>query len=192
MTKGLNVATAILRRCLTVAAVCLACDSAGCAQMGGPAALAPVRQPASATPRRPRPSPPEPGADRLVAAMRRSIELTGEQPWGEVLVGLDRIRNHSHVSASDFDIMRRRLAGVLTAAGRSGRVPLRYVSRAEEPVDYELSGTAYLMTSQGFDLWELYLSLHVPGQEWTVWSADEPVRMLRFPRRGEPQLYLTR
>ena len=88
--------------------------------------------------------------------------------------------------------MRLRLAQVLTGAGRSGRVPMRFASRADEPVDYELSGTAYLMTSQGFDLWELYLSLHPSGQSWTVWSADDPVRMLRQPRGGDPQLYLTK
>ena len=164
-----------MRDGLKTLVACAAFGCAGCAQT----MLAPV------TPARPPTSAGEPGADRLVADMRRSIDLTGEQAWGEILVSLDRLRNHSHASAGEFASMRRRLAEVLTGAGRSGRVPMRFVSRADEPVDYELSGTAYLMTSQGFDLWELYLSLHASGQSWTVWNADNAVRMLRQPRAGE-------
>ena len=128
----------------------------------------------------------------LVASMRRSIDLTGEPPWRQILVSVEGLRNHSHASAGEFNAMRRRLAGLLTSSGRSGRVPMRFVSHADELVDFELTGTVYLVTSQGFDLWELYLALQPEGKSWSVWSADTPIRMLRQPRGGEQQLFLTK
>ena len=59
---------------------------------------------------------------------------------------------------------------------------LRFTGIEEELTDYELGGTAYLVTVSGFDQWELFLSLHPAGESWAVWRADHPTRLLRQPR----------
>jgi hypothetical protein len=125
----------------------------------------------------------------LTLAMRRALSRAGEQPWGEILVRVDTMRNQSHASTGEFEAMLGRLAAALTRAGSSGGVPMRFVVRPGEPVDYELGGAAYLMTAGGFDQWELYVSLRVTDAGATLWSADGAVRMLRQPR-GADGLFL--
>ncbi|NIQ35452.1 MAG: hypothetical protein GTN86_05930, partial [Xanthomonadales bacterium] len=56
--------------------------------------------------------------------------------------------------------------------------------------DYVLGGTAYLVTADGSDQWELFLSLRRPGESWTVWRAERAVRTLRQPRGGQMRLWL--
>jgi hypothetical protein len=122
--------------------------------------------------------------------MRASLAMSGEKPWGEVLVSVEGLRNQSHASTGEFEKLLERLATTLSRAGSTGRVPLKFTLRPQEPVDYELSGTAYLMTAAGFDHWELYLNLRAAGREWTIWSADGPVLILRQPRGGVDRIYL--
>jgi len=122
--------------------------------------------------------------------MRDSLAMSGERPWGEVLVSVEGLRNQSHASTGEFEMLLERLAATLSRAGSTGGVPMRFMLRPGEPVDYELRGTAYLMTAVGFDQWELYLNLRAAGRQWTIWSADGPVVMLRQPRGGVDRLYL--
>lgn len=130
------------------------------------------------------------GTFALLLDMRGSLAMFGEKPWGEVLVSVESLRNQSHSSTGEFERLLERLATTLSRAGSTGGVPLRFVLRSGEPVDYELTGTAYLMTAAGFDQWELYLNLRAAGREWTIWSADGPVLMLRQPRGGVDRIYL--
>lgn len=127
-------------------------------------------------------------AGRLADSMRRSLLLATDRSWGEVLISLDGIRNHSHASPGEFAELRRLLADLLNGAGAGGGAPLRFIAGAREPVDFEVVGTAYLATTRGFDQWELYLSLRPTGEAWNLWSADGPVRVLRQPRPGEPMM----
>lgn len=174
------------RRGLTAAAACLVLTvaAAGCATdpVMRPEAAAFAPPPSAA---RPAARQGDPGADALVGAMRRGIALVGDEPWGEILVSLEGITNQSHAGAGEFDAMRTRLARLLTGSGRGGPVLMRFVSSANEPVDYELRGTAYLVTTLGFDVWELYLGLYPEGRSWTVWSPTGPVRLLRQARGGQ-------
>ena len=85
--------------------------------------------------------------------------------------------------------LKQRLAETLTRSA-TAPVPIRFIVDAGEPLDGELGGTVYLVTAVGIDQWELYLSLRLAGAEWTVWTANGAVRMLRHPRGGEPQIYL--
>jgi len=119
-------------------------------------------------------------ADLIVASMRQSLVMAGDRSWGEVLISLEHLSNYTHVLPSEFDHMRSTLAQELTRAGRTGRIPLRFVSEADEDVDYELTGTVYLVTAEGRDEWEMFLSMRQPGATWTVWRADSAVRMNRF------------
>ncbi len=126
----------------------------------------------------------------LTLSMRRTLSRAGEQPFGEILVRVDTLRNQSHASTGEFEAMLERIVVALSRAGSSGGVPMRFVVRPGEPVDYEMGGAAYLMTAGGFDQWELYLSLRVPDGGATLWSADGAVRMMRQPR-GPDGLFLT-
>ncbi len=172
---------------------------------GGPAAFAPRPAalvagdqgpaPATSVPRRPpQPHPPDPGADALLASMRRALSqaLAGEPAsGGELRVGIDGVRNQSHAPAAQFTGLRLRLAELLTRSGRGaagGEAPIRFVIASDEPVGYELLGTAYLVPQGGAEQWELYLTLRRAGEAWVIWRADGPVRMPRRPRPGEPQI----
>ena len=101
--------------------------------------------------------------------MRRTLSRAGERPFGEILVRVDTLRNQSHASTGEFEAMLERVVTALSRAGSSGGVPMRFVVRPGEPVDYEMGGAAYLMTAGGFDQWELYLSLRVPDGGATLW-----------------------
>lgn len=141
-----------------------------------------------------RPAPTAPvtdgGADALAAAMRRSLTIAGERSFGEILVRLDTLRNQSHASHREFETLLERLAEHLSRAGAAGRVPMRFVVTPDEPVDYEMGGAVYLVTSAGFDQWELYLNLRPADGRRMIWSADGPVRMLRQPRGGVDPIYV--
>ena len=130
------------------------------------------------------------GGRALTRAMRRGLWSGGERPCGEILVRVDTLRNQSHASTGEFETLLERLAGHLSRAGAAGGVPMRFVVTPDEPVDYEIGGAAYLLTSAGFDQWELYLNLRAAGGRWTIWSADGPVRMLRQPRGGVDRIDL--
>ena len=129
-----------------------------------------------------------PGADRMAVSIQRSLFLSGAETWGEVLISLDGIRNHSHASRKEFAAVLAQMADLLNTTNVHGGTPLRFVAGTQESTDYELVGVAYLMTAQGFDLWELYLTMRPAGETWMIWSADGPVRMWRQPRPGEEQM----
>ena len=101
-----------------------------------------------------------------------------------VRVGLGQLRNHSHSSPREFEALRTRLADELSRSGRPFKI--LFTTEPDPPVQYQLAGTAYLVTADGFDQWELYLRLisGVAEQAWTLWQADRAVRMLRQPRPG--------
>ena len=130
------------------------------------------------------------GAVALAGAMRRSLSNAGARHFGEILVRLDTLRNQSHASNNEFETLLVRLADHLTRAGVAGGVPMRFVVTPDEPVDYEMGGAVYLVTSAGFDQWELYLNLRTAGGRGAIWNADGPVRMLRQPRAGVDRIYV--
>ncbi len=129
-----------------------------------------------------------PGADRMAVSIRRSLSLSGAETWGEVLISLDGIRNHSHASREEFAAVLAQMANLLNTTNVRGGIPLRFVAGTQESTDYELVGAAYLMTAQGFDLWELYVTMRPAGETWMIWSADGPVRLRRQPRPGEQRM----
>jgi hypothetical protein len=112
-------------------------------------------------------------------------------PGRALRVSVDGVRNQSHATAAEFAGLRLRLADLLTRSGTGGQDEggaIRFVLAGDEPADYELGGTAYVVEGEDADLWELYLSLRPLGAEWTVWRARGPIRMPRHPRAGEPQI----
>ena len=160
----------------------------------GGIAQAPRSDRIALAPRQVQPTPATPvtddGADALVRMMRRSLSNAGERHFGEILVRVDTLRNQSHASNNEFETLLERLADHLTRAGAAGVVPMRFVVRPDELVDYEMGGAVYLVTSAGFDQWELYMNLRTAGGRGAIWNADGPVRMLRQPRAGVDRIYV--
>ena len=121
--------------------------------------------------------------------MRQGV-VTAGGPRREVLVCLQGIHNHSHAAASEFEQMRHRLADALSRAGAHDLLPMRFVADPDGPCDFELTGTAYLVTASGFDQWEIYLDLRPAEGAWSLWRPEGALRLLRQPRNDEPELRL--
>lgn len=106
---------------------------------------------------------------------------------GPIYISTRTIRNQSKAQSDEFDAMLVRLADLLDAAGADDG--LRFTADPVRQVNYHLKGTAYLVTTDGFDLWELYLSVKPSDRVWTLWQADAPVRLLRSARLRGQQLF---
>lgn len=186
-------------RCPIMLGLVCAISLAGCASGGArPDAAASVVAPAADNPAPPAvarpaapPKPRDPGADALVGSMRESVGLAGGSgPGREFRVSLAGVRNQSHATAEEFAGLCLRLADLLTRSGTAATdgARIRFTVAGDEPADYELRGSAYVVDNAGAGLWELYLALRPSGAGWTVWRARGPVRMPRHPRPGEPQI----
>ncbi|MDY7107611.1 MAG: hypothetical protein SYC29_03150 [Planctomycetota bacterium] len=136
-------------------------------------------------PRQP-PTPAEPGALALVASMTAAMPDRETDDEGVTRIGIHFLRNQSRAEASEFDAFTKRLAELLSAAGRS--LSVSFTTAGDEPVQYELLGAAYLITADGSDQWELFLRLCPAEESWTVWENEVPVRVIRQPRPGQPQI----
>ena len=136
-------------------------------------------------PRKP-PMPPEPGALALVASMTASMPSRAADEQGITRIGLHYLRNLSRADAEEFNTLTQRLADLLSAAGR--HLSTTFTTSFDEEVHYELLGTAYLITADGFDQWELFLRLSPADESWTIWEHDAPLRLIRHPRPGQAQI----
>ena len=53
---------------------------------------------------------------------------------------------------------------------------------------YRMLGSAYLITAEGFDQWELFLSIAPADHDLAVWEARSATRILRTERPGVTQI----
>ena len=132
------------------------------------------------------PAPPDPGAAALVDSMLAGLGQRQAGPDGITTIGVRQVRNQSRCSGGEFGAFRERFAQLLNHQGRDSKV--RFSGESDAVTQYELQGAAYLTTTQGFDVWELYLSLTPSVESWAVWTANGPVHVLRTPRPGQPQV----
>jgi hypothetical protein len=126
------------------------------------------------------------GAEQLVNSISDSIQdhrIAGAD--GLTRIGLTQIHNQSRSDRTEFDSLLNRMAVLLSEAGAESHV--MFVNQAEGQLDYQMQGTAYLISSGGFDVWELFLSIQPVERNFSVWRGAEPVHILRTPRPGEPQ-----
>jgi hypothetical protein len=131
----------------------------------------------------------EPIARALVEQMLSLIQDRRTGDDGLTHIGVTKLRNQSRATAEEFDGFCERLAKVLTQA--SPNPDVRFESGGAPggvAFQYELSGAAYLVTFEGFDLWELYLNLSPAGKAVTIWSSSGATHVMRQPRAGEPQV----
>lgn len=129
---------------------------------------------------------PDRGADAIVGQIAKSFRLRYNDTESETRIGLSRLNNQSHASSREFQALRTRLARLLNVSGRSHGLWFEVQPRAS--IDYELHGSAYLVTVADVDQWELHLCLRPAGGSWTVWRADEPLRMVRKLQGGDRQV----
>lgn len=134
---------------------------------------------------RPRPEPVDPGAHRIVQSIAARIGTTEIDSGNDVVVSFGLLRNLSRAQASEFESLKSRLASLLTHAGSESRMAFR-PNDADAP--YQLHGSAYLITVGGIDMWELYLTLMPRDASWMLWEASHPIRVLRQPRPGQPNI----
>ncbi len=145
---------------------------------------------AQTMPPRPRPPIVDQGAAQLIEILsQRSAINDARQDKSEITIAIGKLRNHSRCRHEEFTTLLERLAEQLSIAGRDAG--MLFIAEAEAEADFHLNGTAYLITADGFDLWELFFTLHPADASWTIWSAPGPVHMLRQPRPRQQQMFLT-
>lgn len=120
------------------------------------------------------------GAARLIESMRLALPSQFRTENGRARIALNRLKNQSRSTLDEFQMMQHRLVDLFEPLGR--RMSIDFVSRDDEPADYELCGTAYLITADGSDQWEIYLQLRSTDDERrTLWANDAPIRLMRQP-----------
>jgi hypothetical protein len=125
----------------------------------------------------------------MIDEIEASIEKCPRSRDLEPTISLAKLRNMSHASAREFDALRSRLAELLTAAASTGGSELRFVTGEAEPASFDLLGAAYLVTLEGFDSWELYVSISRREHAQDLWRSDGPVRVLRFEQPMAAQVF---
>lgn len=136
----------------------------------------------------PEAEPRDPGAAALVKRLAAMIDAEDDGRTAPVRIGTWSIRNHSRCQSDEFEAMQHRFAELLDHAADD--LQFQFTADPARPVEYQLGGTAYIITAGGFDQWELYLTLRPADRSWTIWQAEQPVRMLRVTRRRGPQIFL--
>lgn len=140
-----------------------------------------------------RPSIADPAADVLVQSMLSRLS-NRQIVNGATRISLDDVRNQSRCGGREFEQMKERLASALSRAGRKDRVEFIVDSTTEgesaQDIQYAMQGAGYLVTRDGFDCWELWLSLSSVEYPLTLWQPESPVWLLRHPRPNQPQLLL--
>lgn len=132
-----------------------------------------------------RPEPVDPGAERIVQSLATRITTIEAERESGNAVSFGLVRNLSRAQTSEFESLKARLASMFTHAGSESGLAFDS-NDAEAP--YQLHGSAYLITVGGIDMWELYLTLMPRGESWTLWEASHPIRILRQPRPGQPNI----
>jgi hypothetical protein len=130
--------------------------------------------------------PADPGAVVIVTSIDSALGSRVANDQGQTIISLSGLRNLSRCGSGEFTAFKQRLAGLLTKAGREGKIV--FTDDAGPPAHYRMQGTAYLMSAAGFDQWELYLSLTPADRDFAVWDARNAVRVLRIPRAGQPEI----
>ena len=126
-----------------------------------------------------------PGARAIAERLATLTESTPESPRTIEL----QFNNRSRATKREFATFVQDLAMLLRRGGAThGLVVTTPDPDDTRPAQFTLSATAYLMTRDGFDQWELYPVLRARDATWDAWRPDVPIRALRFKRPGTPRL----
>lgn len=128
----------------------------------------------------------DPGVQTIVQRIVTAIDGSVDS---QITIGVWNLENVSRCRREEFQQLQERIAILFTAAGAES--DLHFTSDSSAEVDYHLQGSAYLMTADGFDQWEVFLRLRPVDQTWAQWDAPGPVRILRHARPNQPQVLLS-
>jgi hypothetical protein len=111
---------------------------------------------------------------------------------GETVIALNDLRNYSRAGQGEFNYLLKRLATLLSHAGRDERMQFvvedRSAATGGARPQYRMQGAAYLITAEGFDQWELFLSMTPSDRDLAMWDARGAVRVLRTARPDAAQV----
>jgi hypothetical protein len=127
--------------------------------------------------------PPDAGAAQLVSLFAAAPKVADSSSRR---IKLAKIRNLSRATDDEFRRMVDRLTAMLEDAGEDAA--LAFTNDPAAPADFELSGSAYLVVGQGFELWELFLTLRPVNGGCPAWERSKPIYLFRQPVPGGPQL----
>jgi len=130
------------------------------------------------------------GALVIVQSIAQSIPKLGNSDANPVKISLATIRNQSRCSQAEFAAMQERFAAMLNDAAEGSS--LHFVDTSEDLATHEMQGAAYLATREGFEMWEMYLSLSAVDRAYTLWEHPSAVWLLRQARPGQPQVLIER
>jgi hypothetical protein len=133
------------------------------------------------------------GAASLAQSIAAALDDRPTNGRGVTLISLNELRNYSRAGAGEFRELLQRLSRLLSHAGRDSHIEFIVGDEpASESPDarphYRVQGAAYLITADGFDQWELFLSIAPIDFDMTVWDARSATRVLRFERPGATQI----
>ncbi len=131
------------------------------------------------------------GADALVNELISALDQQIEGDKRPIQIRLTNMRNMSRATSAEFEEFLQRFADLLNRSGRDKGISFTAASESAD-TEFDLLGTAYLIVADGFDTWELFLSLSPGGEGWAAWRAPWPVRVLRQPRPGHQQIFIPR
>lgn len=141
--------------------------------------------------------PVDPGAQALVKSIATSLS-GGARPAddrGVTVITLRELHNYSRAGHGEFNHLLKRLATLLSRAGRDDKlefIPEDTAGVAGGPAPhFRMQGAAYLITADGFDQWELFLSITPTDRDFGMWDSHGAVRVLRTARPGVPQIVST-
>jgi len=130
-----------------------------------------------------------PALMRLVRELNAGIERCPRSRGLPHIVSLGSLRNMSHASPREFDALRARLADLLNAAAAAEGSSLQFVAGEADESPFTMLGAAYIATIEGFDAWELFISVSRRSVPHDLWRSDGPVRMLRFEQPMAAQVF---
>jgi len=142
---------------------------------------------------RPAPQLVDAGAAAVVQAIANRLSDPQVGPDGVIHIGLTQVRNQSRATAAEYSAFIDLFADLLTRAANADREAgisprIEFTGEPRATVQYQLQGAAYTISTEGFDVWELFLSMSPASKDWAIWQADRSIRVLRQARPGQPQV----
>jgi hypothetical protein len=136
------------------------------------------------------PQPIDPEAQRLIWSMLAAIPSRAVDHDGTTRISVSELRNFSRCSEAEFVEFRdERLVDLLSRAGRDSRVEFTSEASAAGGADgADATKRVGERAEEGFDVWELFLSLSPADENWAVWESRGPIHVLRQARPGQPQV----
>ena len=133
---------------------------------------------------------PDPGSFILAETLARVIGLESHAKNSNTrrtVIAMRPLRNQSRAARKEVKQLESRLLTLLQQV--DDEVGIKFVASETGATEYTLGGTVYVINRDGYDHFEMYLSLRPHGANWTMWQNDSPVRIRRTTPNRDIILY---